>query len=130
MKFPCEIVVKDILPVVRALLAKKLVYEYGFKQTAVALMLGTSQASINYYLRSKRGYKSKIVKELKGLEETIEKIAEGLAQGELTQIKILEEVCDICMKLRARNTICEMHEAILPTIKGQNCKICMEYTKR
>ena len=131
LKFPCEIVAKEILPVVRALLAKKLVDEYGFTQTTVALMLGTSQPSINYYLGSKRGYKkSETVKKLEGLEETIEKIAENLAQGELTHIKLLKEFCDRCMELRTRGAVCRLHEAALPTIRGKDCRVCMEFTKK
>lgn len=131
LKFPCEIVVKEILPMFRAILAKKLVNEHGFSQTQVALLLGTSQTSINYYLSAKRGSKkSKNVEELEGLEETIEKIADNLAHGELTHTQSLREFCDVCRGFRTRGAVCQLHETALPTIRGKDCRVCVEFPEK
>lgn len=57
MRPPCEIVVKQVLPAFRALVAKDLIGKYRFSQVAAAKELGTTQAAISQYLCSKRGEK-------------------------------------------------------------------------
>ena len=103
VRFPCEVMAKDVIPAFRALLARKLVVEYGFTQTQVANVLGVSQASINYYLTSKRGYKSEAREILKEFEETIDEIAEEIAAGQATQRDIIKHFCAICSQLKTKH---------------------------
>ncbi|ADI32038.1 transcriptional regulator [Staphylothermus hellenicus] len=55
LKTLCEAVSKNILPAIRAVLAKILVEEYGYTQIEASKMLGVSQPAISNYLLSKRG---------------------------------------------------------------------------
>ena len=126
MRFPCEIVVREFLPALRGSIARRLIKEHGFTQTTAALMLGVSQPSINYYLTQKRGRQDLPVAKMEDIEDMASKIANGLATGDKTQIKALEEVCTMCSGLRQRGPLCQLHEAMMPTIKGLGCKACSD----
>ena len=55
MKTVCEIVVQDILPTLRAAIAKELIAGYSLNQGEVAKLLDVSQPAISQYLRQLRG---------------------------------------------------------------------------
>ncbi len=55
MKIPCEVVVWQILPLVRRELARELVGGYGMTQAQVAKKFGVTDAAISQYLTKKRG---------------------------------------------------------------------------
>ncbi len=124
MRLPCEIVVRELLPMVRSLIAKQLVEEHGFTQTTSALLLGVSQASINYYLESKRGHHDGLTIEAENIAKTADEIATGLAEGKLSEVEVLTKICAMCMHLREHGEICQMHEKMLPSIKGKDCTAC------
>ena len=105
MKFPCEIVAKNVLPAFRAMLARKLVNEYGFTQIKVASILGVSQASINYYLTSKRGRRVEIMKNLRELKRVVENMAREIAEGRMTQARMFKEVCEVCDNLKFKGLL-------------------------
>jgi predicted transcriptional regulator len=55
MRTVCEIVVNDILPTLRAAVAKELITSYNLNQGEVAKLLDVSQPAISQYLRQLRG---------------------------------------------------------------------------
>ena len=55
MKIPCEVVVWQILPLIRRELARELVEKHGMKQAEVAKIFGVTNAAISQYLNGKRG---------------------------------------------------------------------------
>lgn len=124
MKFPCEIVTRQMLPVLRALIAKELINKYGFTQTQAAVLLGVSQAAINYYLDSKRGRYMKTIRGIKNLNKMAKDIAKHLSKGEINYPEMFKSICDLCMSLRKNGIICKIHEKDLPTLKTQSCRIC------
>lgn len=130
MKLPCEIVVRDVLPVVRAVVVKELAEKYDFTQEEIASKLGITQAAVSYYLGAKRGYKTRLLKEAKSIEEAGHKIAEGVARGTITQMEIIENICKMCKTLRARDIVCEIHENLFPSLKGETCKLCTELPRK
>ena len=56
MIIPCEIMVKQVLPVFRAMVAESLIGSHGLTQTEAAERLGITQAAISQYVAEKRGY--------------------------------------------------------------------------
>ncbi|MEM3546875.1 MAG: transcriptional regulator [Candidatus Bathyarchaeia archaeon] len=96
LKPPCESSVKFILPAVRLLIAKRLVEKYGFTQTSAAKALGTTQAAISHYLRSKRGWKlSEKLMRVDSVRNIVEKIAEDIAKSKSPEPNVLD-ICQIC----------------------------------
>ncbi|MEM3727331.1 MAG: transcriptional regulator, partial [Candidatus Bathyarchaeia archaeon] len=72
MKPPCMIIVANILPVIRALVAKRLMEKYNFKLVDVAKKMNVTPSAITQYMKGCRG--GKILKEIdesKVLEETV-----------------------------------------------------------
>jgi predicted transcriptional regulator len=55
MSVPCEVAVKCVLPVVRAMVAKELKGSNGLRQVDVARLLRVSQPAISLYQRDMRG---------------------------------------------------------------------------
>ncbi len=53
---PCEIAVRDIIPVVKLIIVERL-YAQGLSQLQIATLMGISSAEVNYYLKGKRGNK-------------------------------------------------------------------------
>ena len=69
MKPVCEIIVQEILPSVRAMVAVKLTNTYGLSQEQAAVKMGTSQPAISQYKREIRGHKSRVFKQNPKLAE-------------------------------------------------------------
>ena len=55
MKMPCEVVVWQVLPMVRRELAGELVSSHGMTQSEVARRFGVTDAAVSQYLTRKRG---------------------------------------------------------------------------
>jgi hypothetical protein len=88
-KTPCEIAFWYILPSIRRELVKSMIKE-GYKRKNIAKTLGISEASVSYYLKSKRGNKYKFNK--KELAE-IEKVARNLVKN---KNNLTLETCKLC----------------------------------
>jgi len=122
MKPVCEIVVQEILPSVRAMVALKLTKTYGFSQEQAAKKMGTTQPAISQYKREIRGHKSRIFRQNPKLLEMIDKMAEKIASGEMASQDITAEFCRICKFVRSKGLMCELHREINPAL--ENCSIC------
>lgn len=125
MKFACEIVVRDVLPVVRAVIVRELTDKYKLTQPEIAARLGITQASVSYYLGKKRGHSDRLSKDMVNIRKVSEKAAEALASKSIPMIEVMKIICDeVCKTLRRRGAICEAHEAVFPSIRGKICKVC------
>ncbi len=124
MKPVCEVMVTQILPAIRALVARKLVEKHGFSQKAAAEKLGTSQPAISQYSREIRGYKNHIIKSDPKIMEMIDIIAERVSRGELSQEMLTMEFCNICRYMRSSGMLCEIHRKLYPSL--EKCTICIE----
>ena len=98
----CETFVKEILPVLRSLLAKKLIETYGLSQKQVATKLETTQPAISQYKRGLRGSKNYLISEFPEVDELVNSIAKKVASGELAAEQVADEFCAICEKLEGR----------------------------
>lgn len=100
LRAPCEIASRYILPALRAMVAVRLVKNYGLSQVEVAKKLSTTQPAVSYYLRSLRGVKSvKALSKIEGVLELVEEFTSKLATGE--DVDIEEFVCKVCRKVRS-----------------------------
>ncbi|NIN51987.1 MAG: hypothetical protein GTN80_06695 [Nitrososphaeria archaeon] len=124
MRTPCEVVVRQILPAFRAIVAKSLIENHGFSQNKAAGVLGTTQASISYYLNSKRG--AGLIDRLRRTEmirKTASKMAEDMASDSLSMpFEAILAFCDLCKGLRTEEIVCALHSAQVQL--PDDCKIC------
>ena len=102
MQFPCEILVKNILPAIRAIMVKELFEKYNKPQKEISELLGVTQPSVSYYLHGERGGKAiEIIKEeTKDIYKRILDLTEQLVNDHISTPELLKEICSICMKVR------------------------------
>jgi len=94
MKSPCEDVVWNVLPGIRAAIAEELVKK-GVSQKDASKILGLSPPAVSQYVSKKRGYNIVLSEEVKG---AIERLADDLKHNRVVDPS--ERVCEICRKLR------------------------------
>ncbi len=108
MKTPCEYAIKEIIPAIRALIAKNLCSKYGFTQVEAAKKLGITQAAISQYLSLKRG--GKRIKKLRTLPEIkifIEEVSRDIAKGDRLKKDLSNKLCLICKTIRKKEEMIE-----------------------
>lgn len=123
MSVPCEVAVKCVLPVVRAMLAKELMTKYQLKQTKVAEMLRVSQPAISLYCRKIRGRAINLEND-EGIGNLVRNVAAALAENKLSRRDLIPKYCEICKTIRAKGLLCELHKAFDPTINIETCELC------
>jgi predicted transcriptional regulator len=102
MKFPCEIIVWEVLPCIRAALAEELI-KRGLSQNEISKMLGITQAAVSQYTSKKRGSKLNFQEDAK---EEIKKLADDLVHGSVDDLVV--RICRICMAIRAEGAVCKL----------------------
>ena len=101
MKLPCEIIVWEVLPCIRAALAEELI-KRGLSQNEISKMLGITQAAVSQYTSKKRGSRLNFREEAK---EEIKKLADDLVHGSVDDLA--PRICRICMEVRAEGAVCK-----------------------
>jgi len=122
MKPMCETTVSQVLPFIRALVAKRMVEGYGLSQSKAAEKLGMSQPAISQYSRELRGSRSALM-EYPKLLDMVNSMARGISDGSLNQEGATLEFCKICKYLKIEGIICKLHREIYPNL--DSCKICL-----
>jgi uncharacterized protein len=94
MKSPCEMVVWDVLPSIRAAVAEELV-KRGLAQKEVSKLLGITPPAVSQYVSKKRGYNIEFGEEIKA---SISKLADDLLEKKVDSP--VERICEICRMMR------------------------------
>ncbi|MHA1238363.1 MAG: transcriptional regulator [Candidatus Odinarchaeia archaeon] len=103
MKILCEIVSKNLFPIIRSILAQTLVKKYGLTQIETAKKLGVTQAAVSQYITSKRGAHS-VPKDILALILPVtDKLASELINGKISKDEIASKFCEICSLLKKEN---------------------------
>ncbi|ELY64466.1 thiamine-phosphate synthase family protein [Natrinema versiforme] len=120
---PSELVVDRFLPTVRAMLAVRLA-ERGLTQREIADELGVTQAAVSKYVGGESGGDDRFRNDPETVA-TVERIADGLASGELDGYDALAELLSLVRSLEDRGPICELHEEEMPELRGLGCDLCV-----
>jgi predicted transcriptional regulator len=94
MEAPCQKIVWDVLPAIRAAIAVELV-KCGVSQVEAARMLEIAPSAVSQYLSGKRGYRIEFENDVK---KSIELLAADLKEGR--KLNLVQRTCDICHQLR------------------------------
>ncbi len=94
MEAPCQKIVWDVLPAIRAAIAVELV-RCGVSQVEAARMLEIAPSAVSQYLSGKRGYRIEFEDEVK---KSIGLLAQDLIDGR--DINLVQRTCGICKQLR------------------------------
>ncbi len=124
MLLPCEVAVKTLLPVIKAMVAKELVETHKLKQIEAAELLGSTQSSISQYLSGVRGRALKI-EDLIEVDKAVKNMAHMLMTGKKGRERvIMTKFCKACTVVRKEGLMCELHKRLDPSIEIDSCKLC------
>ena len=101
METPCQKIVWDLVPAIRASLATELVKK-GQSQAASAKLLGIAPSAVSQYISGKRGYRIEFQGETK---EMIEKFAQDLIENKVDDFVV--RMCQICGSARGIESNCK-----------------------
>jgi predicted transcriptional regulator len=100
-KSPCEEVVWDVLPAIRASIAEELVRR-GLTQREVSKMLGITPPAVSQYVSKKRGSNIELNENMK---VHINRLADDLINRNVEDI--VPRICEICRILRDSDFKCK-----------------------
>lgn len=96
-KFFCEVMLNEILPAVRAIMANRLINFYGFTQSEVAKRLGLTQPAISQYKNGLRGKKIQKILYNKRIIRYLNSLCDEVISS---NIDINLKICEICNEAR------------------------------
>lgn len=99
-KTPCEIIVWEILPVIRKELAKTLISEQGLSQREAARKLGLTEATVSRYVAGKRGHTDILDRTIK---KELKAAADHIVKSE--QETVILETCRLCHILQDKGVL-------------------------
>jgi len=123
LRLPSEIVVEDVLPTLRVMLARELGAR-GLTQEEIAGHLGVTQAAVSTYVAGDPDVEERIADHPR-TERIVERVAEGLASGSMDGYDALAAVLDLVRAFEDRGPICELHEEAMPALRGLGCDLCV-----
>ena len=100
MKSPCEEIVWDVLPSIRAAIAEELV-KRGISQKEVSQMLGITPPAVSQYVSKKRGYNIEFREDIK---VSIAVLADDLILKKVDNL--IARICEICRMLQNDQNAC------------------------
>ncbi|MEM1937901.1 MAG: helix-turn-helix domain-containing protein [Candidatus Caldarchaeum sp.] len=119
---PAEIESKVTIPLLRALIARKLVYGKKFTQEQVANVLGITQAAVSNYLRGVRGW-SVDWERNEELNKWVDEVVDAILRKEPRE-EVARRINDAVKSIRSNRMLCEIHKKIEPEIDVDSCKVC------
>ncbi|MEM3383395.1 MAG: helix-turn-helix domain-containing protein [Nitrososphaerales archaeon] len=123
MILPYEIVYKTAIPALRAMIARKLMENYGLVQEEVAKKLEITQAAVSYYIKGKRAIMLKL-DDVDEIQHMTDEIAHLLFKGEMSRKELRLRITEACDYLRASKLLCEIHKYIEPDVDADDCHAC------
>ncbi len=119
---PSEIEARWLLPVLRALIVKRLLYEYHLTQERVARLLGITQASVSNYVRAVRA-KSLSPDLVSVLTRYASDVADVAYRSQDPQA-VARAIQETLVRIRRERVLCELHQLLEPGYPVSNCEIC------
>ncbi|MEN3035287.1 MAG: thiamine-phosphate synthase family protein [Candidatus Methanosuratincola sp.] len=126
MNPPCELTVKELLPILRMLVAKELAENHGYTQTKIAKKLGVTQAAVSGYLTQQLTDASIEPFSLKELREIAKNLASEITMKRFSNADMISNICEICLNLRRGGSICHAHKLRIQELEDEKCSICMQ----
>ncbi|MEW6222463.1 MAG: hypothetical protein AB1476_04015 [Candidatus Hadarchaeota archaeon] len=123
MRPPCEVVVKEVLPAMRAMLVRELTERHQMNQVEVARRLGITQPAVSHYLRMARGVRQKSPV-IKSLEKRVGEFACEISNRNLNHKQMIASYCGICRSLSKKQILCLLHFKTAPYLQREGCSVC------
>jgi predicted transcriptional regulator len=112
----CEVIVREVLPAVRSILAKELL-DAGLTQKQVAQKLDLTQPAVSQYVKKARGKNARILTKNKEVSKVLRRAVKDITNDAVGDYDLI--FCDICHEIRNTGAVCRFHEA------AAECNRCM-----
>jgi len=99
MKLPCQLIVWNVLPAIRAAIAEELI-ALGVSQLEAAHLLDMTPSAISQYRTGKRGYRIVFEGEVRA---SVSRLARDLKDGRVDDLA--SRICEICTQIRDENLL-------------------------
>ncbi len=109
MKIPCEIVVWNVLPMIRREFANELVNTYNMPQAEVARRFGVTDAAISQYLKKKRG-DSALIEQSELYPQFMDQIKKSAKLVAEDKSDFPSEMCRLCVVVKKSGLLAEIYE--------------------
>lgn len=119
---PYELVVKKVLPTIRAKLAQSLLDDYDLRQVEVAEKLGITQAAVSHYNTHTRGADQTIIQMFPEIQKFVEELAKDIVEGIPKQQQVAR-MNTISWQLMYTERFCNYHRRIADL---EDCNVCYE----
>ncbi len=128
MQPPDELMVQELLPALRHLVAKEL-HAQGFSQNRISSMLGVTQASVSLYLSSDSDKSYSVLSGLSLSAEEANRCAALLAEdAKRNAVDAVGTLSTVWTGLLGRGAVCARHRSLHPVLA--DCDVCIrEYGK-
>ena len=113
MLMPCETIMKEFLPAIRAGVTKELTSKYSYTQTVIASKLGITQAAVSKYLTGDYTDKIKDLEKNAEIRKVIDSLTAGIIKGKVMKKEIVENVCRACEQFFDENWNCTIGEIVI-----------------
>jgi len=113
MLMPCETIMKEFLPAVRAGVTKELALKYSFTQTNIASNLGITQAAVSKYLSGDYTDKIKSLEKNSEMRKIIDTLTLGIVNGKVKKKEMVETVCRVCEQFFDEDWNCTIGEMVM-----------------
>ena len=97
-KPPCEWRVKELIPVIRASMARILVERYGYSIYQASKVMGVTPAAVSNYLTMKRS-RANVVQEILKDESSSRLLNEFVRKVITGELEVGEALCALCRRL-------------------------------
>lgn len=125
MKPPCLVMVNLVLPTIRAIIARKLVDEYGLSKAEAAGRVQLTRAAITQYYKGIRGSRDlEMLENIEVSKRLLSEMAQNLASGDHNILPVYGKLCELCRFLRESGLLCEYCAELLPGIDMSRCNFC------
>jgi predicted transcriptional regulator len=121
MKPLCEVIVKEVLPAARSILAQELL-NAGLTQKEVAKKLQLTQPSVSHYLKNVRGRNVQILQRNGKINRLLKKTAKQIKNKKSTDLMVA--FCEVCKDIRRTKLVCKFHRDIVSGLSS--CNICLK----
>ncbi len=119
---PYELIVKKVLPTIRAKLAQALLDEHGLKQVDVAERLGVTQAAVSHYHSHTRGTDEAVVELFPEIDRFVEQLARDIVDG-IPKSQQVARLNNLSWQLMYTERFCNYHRKIADLA---DCNVCYE----
>ena len=124
MILPCEVGVKNVLPAVKAIMARTIVQKHGYNEKQTANLLGLTQSAVSRYISRERGSNLVSIENSPDIIALIDDMILQLIKEPDNREGVMELFCKTCATIREKGLMCPKCQSELSERWAGNCYFC------